>query len=98
MLQRNRKNTKNNLYIAQLNTVRMSVIIYSTPLCPWCKKTKDYFKKHKIAFKDIDVSKNTKAAHTMMRLSGQTGVPVIVSNDAVIVGYNESRFKSLPHG
>jgi glutaredoxin len=37
---------------------------------------KDFLKKNKIKFEDIDVSKDHKAAHEMIEKSGQTGVPV----------------------
>ena len=71
----------------------MAVKIYSTPSCPWCIKTKEFFKKNKIAFKDIDVGADQKAAQEMIKKSGQTGVPVLDINGTIIVGFDEAKIK-----
>jgi len=73
----------------------MDVKIYTTPYCVWCGKTKDLFKAKKVKYKEIDVSKNMKSAQEMIKLSGQRGVPVIVVNNKVVVGYDEDRLKKL---
>ena len=72
----------------------MAVKIYSTPTCPWCHKAKDFFKANKVAFTDIDVSKDKKAAEEMVKISGQTGVPVIDANGKILVGFDEGKLKS----
>jgi glutaredoxin-like YruB-family protein len=64
----------------------MNVKVYSTPTCPYCKLTKDYFKEKGIAFEDIDVSADSGAAQEMVKLSGQMGVPVVDVDGHVIVG------------
>ncbi len=69
------------------------VTVYSTPTCPWCKKTKAWLKKNKIKFKDIDITKNDKARNKMIDISGQMGVPVVVIKDTIIVGFNEKAMK-----
>ena len=71
----------------------MTVKIYSTSTCPWCAKTKDFLKQHKIKFKNINVGENQKAAQEMIKKSGQTGVPVIDINGKIIVGFDESAIK-----
>ena len=72
----------------------MEVKIWSTPLCAWCKKTKEFFKKHNIKYTDIDVSKDHKAAMEMIEKSGQQGVPVIDIDGEIIIGYDEPRLKN----
>lgn len=71
----------------------MTVVIYTTPTCIWCKKTKEFFKENKINFKEIDVSSNQKAAKEMIEKSGQSGVPVINVDGKIIIGFNESELK-----
>ena len=71
----------------------MAVKIYSTPTCPWCAKTKEFFKANKISFTDVDVSKNKKAAEEMVKKSGQMGVPVIDINGEIIVGFKQEALK-----
>ena len=71
----------------------MTVKVYSTPTCPWCKKVKEFLKTNKVSFKDIDVSDDEKAAKEMVKKSGQMGVPVIDANGTIITGYNEEKLK-----
>lgn len=71
----------------------MAVKIYTTPPCPWCKKTKEFFKEHKIKYKEIDVSANKKSADEMIKKSGQTGVPVIDIDGKIIIGFDEDKLK-----
>jgi glutaredoxin-like YruB-family protein len=69
------------------------VKVYSTPTCPWCARTKEFLKEHKIEFKDIDVSTDHEAAHEMMEKSGQMGVPVTDINGEIIVGFDVDRIR-----
>ena len=71
----------------------MAVKIYTTPTCPWCKKTKEFFKENKVKFKEINVATNQKAAKEMVEKSGQTGVPVVDVDGTMIVGFDESKLK-----
>lgn len=67
--------------------------IYSTPNCFYCKIAKDFFKKHKIEFSEVDVSEDEDALNEMVEKSGQMGVPVITIDSKVLVGYNEAQLK-----
>ncbi len=71
-----------------LGKSKPKVVIYSTPACPVCKKAKDYFSQKGIAYEEIDVSTDRKAAAEMIKKSGQMGVPVIFVGDTMLVGYN----------
>lgn len=66
----------------------MTVKVFSTPTCPWCKKTKEFLKKKNIDFVDVDVSKDKDGQQEMMDKSGQMGVPVIDVNGKIIVGFD----------
>lgn len=65
-----------------------SVIVYSTPTCPYCHMAKEYFKKNGVKYADIDVAADQKKAEEMIRKSGQMGVPVIDIDGTIIVGYD----------
>lgn len=69
----------------------MSVIVYSTPTCPYCQAAKRYLASRGIPFEDIDVSRNRAAAIEMIRKSGQQGVPVLDINGEIIVGFDRPR-------
>lgn len=69
------------------------VKVYSTQSCPYCFMAKDFLKDNEIAFDDIDVSKDSKAAQEMIKKSGQQGVPVIDINGKIIVGFDKEAIK-----
>jgi glutaredoxin-like YruB-family protein len=71
----------------------MKIIVYSTENCPFCVDAKDFLKKNKIAFKDINVNKDRKAAREMIQKSGQTGVPVIDVDGEIIIGFDQDKLK-----
>ena len=71
----------------------MTVTVYSTPSCPWCKRLKEYLKEKKVSFKDFDVSTNDKARDEMVEKSNQMGVPVSDINGTIIVGFNVENMK-----
>lgn len=71
----------------------MTVTIYSTPTCPYCKTAKEFMKKNKIKFKDLDVSTDKKAQQEMIKKSNQMGVPVIDANGTIIIGFNETKLR-----
>ncbi len=68
----------------------MSVTVYSTPTCPYCKMAKEYFDEKNVKYKDIDVSEDQKAAEVMVKKSGQMGVPVIEIGKEVLVGFDQA--------
>ena len=71
------------------------VVIFSTEFCSWCRKTKEFFKEHKIKYKEYDVGKDAKKAEEMIKKSGQQGVPVIDIDGKIVVGFDESRLREL---
>ncbi len=71
------------------------VIIFSTPTCSYCVKAKRYLKDKGIRFKDIDVSRDMKAAQDMERRTGQRGVPVLLIDNKPVVGFDVSKINRL---
>ncbi|MBI2252139.1 MAG: glutathione S-transferase N-terminal domain-containing protein [Armatimonadetes bacterium] len=69
------------------------VKIYSTPLCSYCMKVKLFLHKHNIDYDEYDVSKNIELAEEMIKISGQTGVPVLDIEGKIIIGYNKDEIK-----
>ena len=64
------------------------VKVYSTPVCPWCTRVKEFLREKKIEFENIDVSENQEAANEMVEKSGQMGVPVLDIDGTIIVGFD----------
>ncbi len=71
------------------------VTIYTTPTCPWCHKAKAWFRDKKIRYREVDVTSDRKGLEEMVKISGQTGVPVIVVSDEVIVGFDQKRLNEI---
>ena len=67
------------------------IIIFTTPTCSFCRAAKQYFQQKKIRFKEIDVSKDQRAARDMVRKTGQQGVPVILIDNRPIVGFDKNK-------
>lgn len=72
-----------------------NVTIYSTPTCHFCHAAKDFFTKNSIPFTDYDVSSDQAKRAEMIEKSGQMGVPVIFVDDAMTVGFDESKLKGM---
>ena len=52
---------------------------------------KEYLSQKGIAFTDIDVAKNRDAAREMIEKSKQMGVPVILVDDEMVIGFNQAQ-------
>ncbi len=71
----------------------MKVVIYTTPICPYCIIIKNYLKRNNISFEEIDISKDKKKAEEMKKKSNQENVPVVDVDGAIIIGYNLKKLK-----
>ncbi|MFC2018344.1 glutaredoxin family protein [Chloroflexota bacterium] len=72
-----------------------NVVIYSTPTCPYCKRAKEYLDQKKIAYTNYNVAEDRAKAQEMIDKSGQMGVPVIIIDDEIVVGFNQSEVDKL---
>ena len=65
-----------------------NVKIYSTTWCAFCKAEKKFLTEKGVKFDDVNVEEDEQAAHEMVHLSGQMGVPftVITKDDGSRVG------------
>jgi len=81
----------------RLIIIRMTkkVTIYSTPTCHFCAMAKDYFKVNNVPFEEFDVAGNMEKRKEMMEKSGQLGVPVIIIDGSVVVGFDRPRLAEL---
>ncbi len=79
-----------------MNTAKQpKVVIFTTPTCSHCNSAKRYLKEKKIRFRDVDVSKDDRAARDMQRRTGQSGVPVILVNNRPVVGFNKPKINQM---
>ncbi len=71
------------------------VVVYTMPTCGYCHQAKQYLAQRGVSFTEHDVAADPRAADEMVRLSGQRGVPVIVIDGQVVVGFDRPRLDQL---
>ncbi len=71
------------------------VTVYSTPTCTYCNQIKKYFDEKGVKYRDIDVSKDQKAAEQMVKRSGQQGVPQTDINGQIVIGFDRIKINKL---
>jgi len=74
---------------------KQEVTVYSTPTCHFCVRAKEFLKKNKIAFKEINVAEDHEAAQFMIEKTHQMGVPVIQVGNEFVSGFDELKLKIL---
>jgi glutaredoxin 3 len=72
-----------------------NVTIYSTPSCHFCHMAKEFFKEKNIAYTEHDVASDTTMRAEMIEKSGQMGVPVIIIDNDLIIGFNKPVISQL---
>ncbi len=68
------------------------VVLFTSPGCVWCTRAKQFFRKNQIKFKEIDISKDQKAAQDCMR-HGCRGVPVVLVGSRWICGFDQAKIE-----
>lgn len=76
-------------------TQKKRVVVFSTPICPHCTNVKRYLKQKGIRFKDVDVSRDRRAAAEMVRKTGRQGVPQLWINNRPVVGFDRGKIDTL---
>ena len=71
------------------------VIMFTTPTCSHCHSANRYLREKGIKFKEIDVSRDQKAAQDMVRKTGQQGVPQLWINNRPVVGFDRNKINRL---
>ncbi len=71
------------------------VLIFTTPTCSWCARAKSYLRSQRVPFKEIDVSRDPRAASDLVRRTGQIGVPVIEIDGRPIIGFDQPRIDRM---
>jgi glutaredoxin len=70
------------------------VVMYATSWCPYCAKTRAFFKRHGIQYVEYDIERDA-AAQSRYKSLGGNGVPLILVGEETIDGFHEPRLRSL---
>jgi glutaredoxin len=76
------------------------VRMFTLSTCPWCMKTKAFFRQHNIEFDFTDydlvsAAEQKKVMKELLSLGCTGSFPVVIINGEVIVGYNPNRYKEI---
>lgn len=71
------------------------VQIYTTPTCVYCAAAKKFFGEKGVTFQEYDVATDLDKRKEMVERTGQMGVPVIMVDNDIVVGFNRSRLEQL---
>jgi len=74
------------------------ITVFTSPSCPWCKVAKRYLAEKGLQFREVNVIANPKGRQEMVRMTGQSGVPVIRVGEHAMVGWDEREFEKLLSG
>ena len=72
-----------------------NVIVYSTTVCPWCVKVKDFLKQNNIPFEERNAQENPIYADEVRTKSGGFAVPVTDIDGTIIIGFNVKKLKEV---
>tara|TARA_B100000902_G_C26576878_1_gene559217 strand:+ start:143 stop:394 length:252 start_codon:yes stop_codon:yes gene_type:complete len=65
------------------------VVIYSTRICPYCVRAKNYFDKKNITYTEIMIDKDPSLITEMIEKSGRQSVPQIFIDDYHVGGFDD---------
>jgi len=68
------------------------IVMYSTQNCPYCYITKEFFRKHKLPFKEYDIERSEKHLKIFYLLGG-SGTPLVIINKEIIHGFDERQMR-----
>jgi len=74
--------------------IQKRVVLFTSPSCKWCTTAKGYMKKSKVRFREIDITKDAKAAKDCER-HGCRGVPVVMIGSQWICGFDQKKIDKL---
>jgi len=64
------------------------IIVYSSPMCYMCNTLKTFLKDKKVAFEEIDLSKDIDKAREIVAKSGSMSLPQMEINGKILVGFD----------
>ncbi len=73
---------------------QVKIELYGTRDCVHCQAARDFMKANQLRFADHDVDADPMKKETARRLSGSTGVPVIVIDGKVLRGFSQGTFQT----
>jgi len=77
-----------------MNRKAPRLTLYSTSSCVHCRQLKQWLKKHRIPFREMDIQRNPRALRDFQRHGGR-GVPLLQVGDQVVCGFDSRKITKL---
>jgi glutaredoxin 3 len=94
LVQQWRGQTRTGDFSAHIAKLPQPVTLYGTSTCPHCQAARAYLTKAGIAFNDQLIDQSQSAREQYSKLD-ESGVPVLVSQSKLIVGFNAKAYDEL---
>lgn len=65
------------------------IVVYTTPICPYCVAAKQLLKRKGVAFREIDVAADATLRAEVMQRSGRRTVPQIWIGEYHVGGFDD---------
>lgn len=69
--------------------MKPKIVIYSTPICPYCNRAKEFLKSYNLEYQDINIMNNPELAQKVFNDTGLKTVPQIYINDIHVGGWDD---------
>ena len=84
------------LYKKEEDIPKSEVVMYCTPWCPDCRLARDWLRKRKISFSEVDISVNLAAARRVRSWgAGSQITPTFEINDKIILDFDKEKLEDL---
>lgn len=84
-----------NDYSALLAAHDTDVLLFTTTTCPFCQKARDTLGALRIPYRELAIDRSALAEAAFVAL-GEHGVPVLISQDRLIRGFQPEAYRDLP--
>ena len=74
------------------------ITVFTSPTCHWCRVAKRYLDERGLTYREIDIIKDGRGRQEMVRMTGQSGVPVIRVGEHAMTGWDRAEFERLLSG
>lgn len=71
----------------------MTIRIYTTPICAYCKMAKEYFKSKDLEYEEISLVGNPDAQQLVISKTGMVAAPILEINGKFVVGFNREQIQ-----
>lgn len=72
-----------------------AMVLFTLEGCPYCEMAKAHLKENQVKYREVPLEESAKDRAFFLEAFGQRGVPVLVSAEAMLVGYDTLKVNEL---